>query len=481
MRRFLPILSLCALLLLSSLLVPAQSQRASWSERAEQALTLPDKLLGKVGQQAAKAEKLLAQQSQKYLARIKKQEKRLYKELYKKDSAQAKKLLGNIDSVYAALEQSTAERAKTGGPRQQYYSGRLDSVNSSLRFLAQEQLPGVRQQLPKELTTSLGSYNALQQRFTQSSYVEQHLLERRQQLLSELANTGLGKQLQAYQQQVQYYQQQLRQAKELLEQPDKLARQLLGYASRLPLFRSFMEKHSALAAIFPQPDPLVSITTPGSLQTRPALQGQMGSTLGTPNPQATLQQGMGQAEEQLKSLKDNLSSGGFGDAGELPTTKINEEKTRSWWNRLEWGGNLQSARSTNFFPTTSDLGLSLGYKLNRKSVVGIGASYKLGWGSDWRHVRMTHEGVGLRSFLDWRLKGSFWVSGGAELNHLQRIEDLGLLKEPGNWQQSALVGITRKFKVGKLKTDARLLYDFLWRQQVPRTQPVVFRVGYTIK
>lgn len=453
----------------------------SWNERADQLIELPDKLLVKVGQQASKAEKRLQQQSQKYLARIKKQEKRLYAALYKKDSAQAKALFGNIDSIYAQMEQATAELAQNSGPRQHYYHGRLDSVQTSLRFLAQEQLPGVKAKLPKQLPSALGSYNQLQSQLTQSTYLEQQLLERRQQLLQKLSNSGLGKQLQAYQQQVQYYQQQLRQAKELLDQPDKLARQLLAYATKLPLFRSFMEKHSVFAAIFPQPDPIVSLTMPGSMQTRSALQSQMGSTLGTANPQAALQQGMGQAEGHLQSLKDRLSAGSFGDAGEMPTTKTNEEKTRSLWKRLEWGGNLQSARATNLFPTTSDLGLSLGYKLNSKSVVGIGASYKLGWGSDWRNVRMTHEGVGLRSFLDWRLKGSFWMSGGAELNHLQRIEDLGLLKDPGNWQQSALIGITRNFKVGKMKTDARLLYDFLWRQQVPRTQPVVFRVGYTIK
>lgn len=478
MRISIFILSLC-LLLISGQVVLAQ--RTTWGERTDQAINLPDKLLDKVGQQAAKAERRLTQQSQKYLARVKKQEKLLYKELYKKDSNQAKELFGNIDSLYAQMEQSTTQLAKTGGPRQQYYSGRLDSVQSSIRFMALEQLQDFNNKLPKVLNSSLGSYNELQQRFTQSTYLEEQLLERRQQLMNQLTNSGLGKQLQAYQLQLQYYQQQLRQAKELLEQPDKLTRQLLGYATRLPLFRSFMEKHSAFAAIFPQPDPILSLTTPGSMQTRFALQRQMSSTLGTANPQAALQQGMGQAEEQLKSLKDKLSSGELGGAGELPATKTNEEKTRSLWNRLEWGGNLQSARSTNYFPTTSDLGVSLGYKLNSKSIVGVGASYKLGWGSDWRHVRMTHEGVGLRSFLDWRLKGSFWVSGGAELNHRQRIEDLGLLKDPGNWQQSALVGITRKFKVGKMKTDARLLYDFLWRQQVPRTQPVVFRVGYTFK
>lgn len=490
----LPIALLLATLLLT---LPSQAQRRNWDEESDRLINLPDRLLHKAGRQAAGAEKRLNQQSKKYLAKIKHQEKKLYRELAKTDSAQAKALFGNIDSVYAQLEQSTAAKATAGGPKQQYYHGRLDSVQSSLRFLAQEgnlsdKLTGnLPANLPNNLSNNvpapaalqqtLGSYTQLQQRYTQGSYLEQELLARKQRIITQLTQSGLGGQLKGYQQQVQYYQQQLKQAKQLLSQPDQLAKQLVGYASRLPLFRSFMEKHSAFAAIFPQTSPQTLLAAPGSLQTRPALQTQMGSTLGSTNAQGSLQQSMGQAEAQLKNLKDKLSAGSIGEAGELPATKLNEEKTRSLWQRLEWGGNLQSARATNYFPTTSDLGLSVGYKLNQKSVLGIGASYKLGWGSDWRAIRMSHEGVGLRSFLDWKLKGSFWMSGGAELNHRQRIEDLGLLKHPDNWQQSALVGITRKFKVGKMKTDARLLYDVLWKQQVPRTQPVVFRVGYTIK
>ena len=70
------------------------------------------------------------------------------------------------------------------------------------------------------------------------------------------------------------------------------------------------------------------------MQIRSALQAQMSSTLGTANPQAALQQGMGHAEGQLQSLKDKLSAGSFGDAGEMPTTKTNEENTRSLWKRL---------------------------------------------------------------------------------------------------------------------------------------------------
>jgi hypothetical protein len=53
------------------------------------------------------------------------------------------------------------------------------------------------------------------------------------------------------------------------------------------------------------------------------------------------------------------------------------------------------------------LGLSVGYKLNDKSIIGIGASYKIGWGSSWKNISITNQGVGLRSFIDWQLKGAF--------------------------------------------------------------------------
>ncbi len=46
--------------------------------------------------------------------------------------------------VVAQMEQATIELAQNSGPRQHYYLGRLDSVQTSLRFLAQEQLPGVQ-------------------------------------------------------------------------------------------------------------------------------------------------------------------------------------------------------------------------------------------------------------------------------------------------------------------------------------------------
>ena len=49
------------------------------------------------------------------------------------------------------------------------------------------------------------------------------------------------------------------------------------------------------------------------------------------------------------------------------------------------------------------------------------------------------------------------------------------------WQQSGLIGISKvislKTKLFK-KTSIKLLWDFLSYQQMPRTQPVIFRAGY---
>ena len=149
--------------------------------------------------------------------------------------------------------------------------------------------------------------------------------------------------------------------------------------------------------------------------------------------------------------------------------------------RLEYSANMQSQSATSFFPVTSDIGLSAGYKLNDKSIIGIGVSYKLGWGRGWDHIKLSNEGVGLRCYIDWKLKGSFWISGGYEQNYKTAFRDFNQLKDMNAWQQSGLIGISKvlslKSKLFK-KTSTKLLWDFLSYKQVPRTQPIVFRIGY---
>ncbi|MBC7383685.1 MAG: hypothetical protein H7296_11955, partial [Bacteroidia bacterium] len=124
--------------------------------------------------------------------------------------------------------------------------------------------------------------------------------------------------------------------------------------------------------------------------------------------------------------------------------------------------------------------LSVGYKLNDKSTTGIGVAYKMGYGSI-QNFKISHEGIGLRSFIDWKLKKQFFVSGGYEMNYNTVFTNLRSLQSSNEWQRSGLIGITKKIKI-KTKyvkgTNLQLLYDVLHNNHVVPTQPIVFRVGY---
>jgi hypothetical protein len=132
--------------------------------------------------------------------------------------------------------------------------------------------------------------------------------------------------------------------------------------------------------------------------------------------------------------------------------------------------------------------LSVGYKLNDKSIIGVGASYKVGLGHGWNDMELSSQGAGLRSYVDWKLPfpfggtgGGLWISGSYEMNYRSEFKSIDQLKCLTAWQRSGLLGLSKVFEVKNKyfrKTKLQLLWDFLSYQQVPRTQPVVFRIGY---
>jgi hypothetical protein len=271
----------------------------------------------------------------------------------------------------------------------------------------------------------------------------------------------------------------------MLEDPSKLEQKALELIKQLPAFQDFFRNNSALASLFRLPDNYGSTASLAGLQTRSSVQSLIQDRIASAGPNATamLQQNVQAAQAQLGKLKDKLNElgGGGGSEEDLPDFKPNNQKTKSFLQRLEYGTNLQSQRSSNFFPTTTDLGLSVGYKLNDKSVIGVGASYKVGWGQDIRNINVTNQGVGFRSFADYKMKGSFFASGGFEYNYQQPFSSITEVKDLDSWQQSGLVGVSKiislKSKTFK-KTKMQLLWDFLSYQQRPQTQPLKFRVGY---
>ncbi|MBS1653496.1 MAG: hypothetical protein JSU05_01525 [Bacteroidetes bacterium] len=416
----------------------------------------------------------------KAVQQLSKREKKIRRKLMKIDSVKAKQIFGDANHRYEQLKEKLQHPGKFTR-----YIPYLDTLSTSFKFLQQN--TGAAN-TGKELNNAAGKIKELESNLQRAEDVKQFLKERRDYLRQQLDGLGFTKQLKQLNKQVYYYHAQLNEYKSLLKDKKKLEKKAIDLLSQAKPFQDFMRRNSMLASLFRLPggDPGTQSNLAG-LQTRAQvnsmIQQQVAS--GGPNAQAMMQQNLQQAQSQLQQLKNKLTQfGASSSEDEIPDFKPNTQKTKSFLQRLELGSNFQTQKSNLYLPVTSDIGLSVGYKLNDKSVIGIGASYKLGWGQGWNNMHISSEGVGLRSYIDWKLKGSFFVSGGYEQNYRTSFTSVQQLKDYSAWQQSGLIGLSKivdiKSKLFK-KARLQLLFDFLSGQQVPRTQPVVFRIGYGIR
>lgn len=444
----------------------------------------PQKWAASISKRLDKLEEKIVAKSLKTLDRLKRQEEKIARKLQAKDSTAAKSMMADMQAKYQALENKLKDPTAISSNTVRQYLPKLDTLTTALKFLDDKGVGGT-------VKSALSKASSFQNKLQQAEEIRKFIRNRRQQLREQLEKLGLLTQLKKFNKEVYYYSAQIKEYKELLKDSKKAERKAIDLLSKTKLFKDFMKKHSMLASLFRMPgdpsDPAYSASLAG-LQTRAQVNSliQQQIVAGGPNARQQFQHNLQQAQSQLQQLKNKILKGGAGSSdAEMPEGfKPNKQKTKSFLKRLEIGTNVQTPGAKNYFPVTSDLGLSVGYKLNDKSIIGIGASYKLGWGNGWRQIRITHQGAGLRSFIDWKIKGVFWISGGYEMNYRTVFDDISDLKNLSAWQQSGLLGLSKSIPIKSKffeKTKLQLLWDFLSYEQRPRTQPIIFRVGYNLK
>jgi len=334
--------------------------------------------------------------------------------------------------------------------------------------------------LQDKVGSSLKSVQDLQAKFQQAEQIKTYIRERRQQLKAQLAQyAGFTKDLQKYNKEAYYYGQQLKEYKEVLKDKKKAEAKAMELLKKVPAYNDFLQKHSQLAGLFNLSGGSNTAQNLEGLQTRNQVEQLIQQRLGGsgPDARAAVSQQMSQAREQFNELKKKFPD--VDNAADMPDFKPNEMKTKSFLQRLEFGGNMQFARSTQFYPTTSDIAGQVAYKFHKNGTAGVGAAYKLGMGTGFDNIRFSSQGMGLRSFLDWKLKSTLYINGGFEENYTSNFQNTQQLRDVDNWQGSALIGISKKYKINsKLKGNVILLYDFLYNQHVPKTDPIKLRLGY---
>jgi hypothetical protein len=450
------------------------------------------------------------------LGDMQKKEAKLQAKLNGADSTKAQQLFAGANTNYQQLQaklKAPLNRLQTTvNPLKQYIPG-LDSISTLMHFLSgNNALPAGK------LAQIQGISNQLQQlqgRLQQANEVQGYVQQREQFLKDQLSKYDVSGPLRGINQKVYYYQQQLQQIKSLINDKQQLEEAVFNKVRELPAFQNFMARYSILAQLFPMPG---SPTMPSEnmltgLQTREQIQNHLNSKLpteasgagttgsngigasgagatgegttggGGTDPSQYMQQQLEQAQGQLNSLRDKLTqqAGGSSMNGNMtvPDFSPNNQRTRSMLKRLIVGFNLQTEPSTTLLPAIGDIGFSLGYKISDKATIGTGISYKIGLPSGFSRGTFSSEGIGLRSFMDIKAKKSIWITGGYEYNYMQAFSKLSDLRHIDVWQKSALAGVTKKYKVGKKEGNVQLLYDFLYRQEVPQGKPFLFRVGYS--
>jgi hypothetical protein len=450
---------------------------------------IPNKYFKEVDHKIEKYQSRITKKTIQTLEKLSRWENKIRKLLEGVSPETAGRLFTIGQPTFASILQQLKDGEELVLSYQAPYNKYRDDLTTTLKYVQQAK-EYLDTGLIKKAVNTKDKMLELTEHENQAEVLQQFIKERKKQLIEQaVQHIGQSKYLQKINKEAFYYVETLKNYKEIFSDSRKAESTVKDIVTKIPAFQKFMQKNGELASLFGQaPDNansgsntnLIGLQTRSSVQT--LIQDQIAS--GGPNAEQIFRDNIQQGQAELMKLKDKLltSMGNSGGDINMPSFKPNMQKTKTFLQRLEYGFNVQFAKNNTLLPTTSDIAGSVGYKLNDKSIIGVGASYKLGLGSI-QAIHLSHEGVGIRSFLEWKLKKQFFISGGYELNHNAQFQNIAQLKNYNMWQSSALLGLTKKTNI-KTKffksTNFQILFDFLSKRHDPVSQPVLFRVGYTL-
>lgn len=453
---------------------------------------VPVKFYAAIESKTEKYKERVNQKTLKTLKKLCKWENKIHVLLNKANPGAAAKLFSNNQLSFKILLEKYQSMDASLNQAKASYDGYRDKLVTGIKCIERNLDSGNSKNLTL-IKSSRKKLEAVESDISRSETMERFIKERKKALVEEaIKSLKQNKYLKKINQEAFYYSEQLASYKKIFSEPDKIEKMVWQKLNSLPAFQEFVQKNSALAGIFkplgigggsggPATVPIVN-----GLNSRAELQGFISTTIPAMQDKdlnQIISSKLEQPEmaEQLQILEGLKKDKKEDSLNKVLKLKKNDQQHKSFVQRLEYGFDLQFARSASYLPSSVKTGLKLGYKINDKSSAGIGISYILGLGKGWNAIRLTHEGLGYRSYVKWALGKKTDLQGGFEGNFMSSFKKINELKDKIKWQQSALLGISRKYQVNKkLKGNMQVLFDLLYQQHIPVQQPIVFRMGYDL-
>jgi hypothetical protein len=466
---------------------------------------VPVKFLKQTNEKIDKYTSRITSKTQKSLTKLCKWENKIRALLERASPQTAQQLFGNGKLTFASMLQKIQEGKSLAENAKARYTEYNDKLITNIKFIETKK-DELDNKYIKPLQAAKEKAKQLEKDVTETETAEKLIKERKKELLNEAYKVlGKSKYFNKINAETSTYVETLKNYKEIFSEPGKAEKLAFEILNKIPAVKEFVQNNSMLASLFGSPSAGgANVASLAGLQTRASvnslIQGRIAA--GGPNAAAMVSANMQQAQAELGKLKDklmkaggDLNSSSSGEAeDEFASFRKQDVKSKTLKQRLELGTDFQFGRPNRIVSSQANIAVSLGYKISDSKTFGVSICYKLNYGSI-DNFYLQHGGIGIRSYMDWKLKKQFFFSAGFELNYNQNFKNFSQVvtgyKQQGlggPLQSSGLVGISKKIKfpsssIGKKAglvkgTKISVLYDFLYNTHPVSGQPVVFRIGY---
>lgn len=170
---------------------------------------------------------------------------------------------------------------------------------------------------------------------------------------------------------------------------------------------------------------------------------------------------------------------------EKPAFKVNPMRGLPFYKRIAQQYNWQTTRASNDGkPAVFSFSYLAGFKHTAKLSYGLGVATSIGLGSNWNNVRISFEGVGLRSYAAWQWQYGIGAYAGYERMYKQAVfvtkeETTAMLNETHHnkkaYNEAVLIGLTKAYRINdKMNGSIQVLYDIWWKEKGLRS-PIQLR------